>query len=36
MQVWVQLGMGGLAIVALAASAREGLRLFRDWRRSQT
>jgi hypothetical protein len=35
MQVWIELGMGCLAAAALIASVVEGLRLWRDWKRSQ-
>jgi hypothetical protein len=31
---WIELGMGLIAAIALAASAREGVRLWRDWRGS--
>ena len=34
MQHWIELGMGLIAGLALAASVFEGLRLWRDWRRS--
>ncbi len=34
MQFWIEIGLGGLAAVALAAGAFEGLRLWRDWKRS--
>jgi hypothetical protein len=34
MQHWIELAMGAVAAVAVAASAFEGVRLWRDWRRS--
>jgi hypothetical protein len=34
MQYWVELIIGSVAMVAVMASAFEGLRLWRDWRRS--
>lgn len=34
MQHWIELSMGIIATAALAASAFEGLRLWRDWKRS--
>ena len=33
-QHWIELSMGIIATAALAASAFEGLRLWRDWKRS--
>ena len=34
MQHWIELAMGAIAAVAIAAGAFEGLRLWRDWKRS--
>ena len=34
MQHWIELGMGVVAAFAVAASAYEGFRLWRDWKRS--
>lgn len=34
MQHWIELAMGAIAAVALAASGFEGLRIWRDWKRS--